>query len=356
MTPLRIALLLACAGLAVTEAVPSSFQPLDMTAVMNADPTDPETAAPGGAPVPEIPYLFFEAERLFRAEGAEAVAMEGASQGEAVRGFSSRGDWAEWAFDAPFDSDEAVLHLRVLPTPGLESGGTSDEWLTVLAPTLNERPGRVVYVPSWPKTGQAVIVQAPLGHIRMGRQLLRLSVRMEGQPITIDCAWIGFQELEIRNELSDAGRIHPPHPSAAVVFEAGRIKLGEVPFDLVDRNATKGKAVAIPGPDGLTLALEGKSGDALYILGAGRAAEGTVLVTVSYTDGETDVTPVKWRSLYTRRPAEAGEVTVPLGQLRRGAVRTVPLHGKPIDSISLRAEGEGRALILAATLYKQGKE
>ena len=337
----------------VVEAPPGPpiYLPLDLTAVMNANPHDTGALPSPEPPLPETPFVFIEAERAFRAEGATEAALEDASGGAALKGLANRGDWAEWAFDLPYDSDEAVVHIRAVRADDAAPDESPDSFqpFTVLAASVNERAGGVAYVPSWPPPNGSV-VKVDLGRVRMGRQLLRLSVRSAGEPVAIDCLWVAPRPLDIRNELGENGRMKRPHSMAALVYEPGRIEAGGIPFDLIDPGADGGLAIALPGPDGLRLDLGGKVGDALLLLGAGLGREARATVTLVYANGEEEEYSPQWPALHSRQPAGEGEVTVPMGQFRRATVRRVPLQLVPLESVRVRGQEEGRFVLLAATL------
>jgi len=336
------------------ESEPPVFLPLDLTAVLNADPWDPAAMA-----VPDIPYLdpnfvFIEGEAVFRAEGATVREMPEASGGAALHGLGEADEWAEWAFDVPFDSDEALLYVRVSRAVGeAEAAAGIENPFTILAASLNNRPGGIFYAVSseHPDAFDGGIVNTNLGLIRMGRHVLRLSVRMAGEPVTIDCLWIAPRAMDLRDERGDEGRMRPPFPISVLAYAPGRIELeAGMPFDLVDPRENEGRGVLLPDAEGVTIPMNGETGDTLLLLGAGGTTGASAVVTVQYADGTEETTAMRWPGLYARGPAPAGEVTVPMGQFRRATVRRVPIAGKPLAAITVQPENGDRLVLLAATL------
>mgnify|MGYP002619739420 CR=1 FL=1 len=327
--------------------------PLDLTGVMNADPWDADTMAVPDLPLAETPFVFIEGERVFRSNGGETIELSTASGGSALRGLGDADDWAEWAFDIPFDSNEAVLYARMSRPVGEEEDiAQGFRPYTILAVELNNRPGGIMYVNASeePDAFAEGMAQTELGRVRMGRHLLRLNVRMPGEPVVIDCLWIGARTLDLANELGDDGRMLRPFSISVLAYEPGRLEAGGIPFDLVDPRANEGRGVLLPGDEGVSIPLGAQLGSALLLLGAGSDAHAQGTVTVAYTSGESETTELRWPALYDRNPVIGDEITVSLGLFRRAWVRRVPVRPEPIASVQLASEGGGRLVLLAVTL------
>lgn len=331
-----------------------AYLPIDLRPVMNTNPWDTEAMRVPELQIAETPHLILEGASAHAAEGAQPAEAAWAAQGTVLAGLAHEGNWAEWAFDVPFESDEAVLHIRVQRAHGEdESTDPSFRPFSVLSPTLNGRSGSVLYVHADdPGAAPApVIAETTLGRIRMGRHVLRLTTRIGGAPIAVDTLWIGARKLDIPNRLDADDRARRPFSVHTLAYAPGRLQEGGIPFDLLDpEQEDAGRAVFLPGDEAAEIAVDGLIGDALVILGAGARGGAATALTVRYQDGTESAHHLEWPPLYGAATPASEERAVPLGLFRHAVVRSVPLEAVPIASVAIAREGIGRPVILALTL------
>lgn len=353
---IAMGLLLAIVCQAAPKAKPlnphqgSTFTPIDLKPVANVDPMSQEDPFGLGPEPPSRPYLWIEGEACNKHHGNFGpVSRAAASNGEVLGGGwgLKPGEWAEWYFDLPFQSNNLQLYLRV-------ARGAGHNPVAMLQVTLD---GRNVSTFSIPRTGgsgnrdrdyAAGMGRGVLGRVDMGRHVLRMTTGRAGDVINLDGFWLSDGQQDFVNRVDDRHHLPPPARLHMLVYPYGPITLRGITFDLLDPAANAGKGILLAPPNSVTIAAAGGArGQRLHVLGAGVLATTKVNLQLVYEDGETQSRTIKLGALFTRK-LEIQPVAQ-FGRWRYGYLATVNIQNKPLRAIRF-GRSKVPYVIIAATV------
>lgn len=335
-------------ALAVLGILIGGFNPVDLGDVLNNNPLSDSDMDIGGVDIPLARYVWLEGEGADSGNGdlAGDPALRASAGLMLGGGFGNNpGDWAEWYFDFPYDTEDGAVYVRT--TRAGENAFTS------LSVTLNGEDKGTLLVPlnaGWGDADENFVLglcSLPLGRIHMGRQVLRLTAGDTYEPIALDGLWVATDTLDIVNRIDAGGKIRPPASPYMLVYPFGPRTIAHVPFNLIDPESNGGFGVLrIREGETVSVDVDMEHVSKFHLLGAG--VRGAAMVSVSMigpggTDTEAEVT---LGPLYARQPEGA---VLSLGRYRVGYSAPVET-GEPttVASVRLRAES-GDVLLLALT-------
>ncbi|MBI5091584.1 MAG: hypothetical protein HZB26_03970 [Candidatus Hydrogenedentes bacterium] len=326
----------------------SKFIPLDLRSVANVDPMAKEDPFGLGPEPPNRPYLWVEAETLNKQDGAFGPeARAGASGGQLLgKGFGAKpANWAEWYFDLPFQTEKGQLYLRAAREKQNPSA--------VLQVTLDGRNVCTFFIPLTGGPGDQEkdfgpeLARAELGHIEMGRHVLRITTSNAGDDINLDGFWLSDDQQDFQNRIDDQRRVPPPARPHMLVYPFGPIQIHGVAFDLLDPAKNGGKGILVSGSaPAAPVPCAGVQGQHLQVLGAGITEDTEIEVTVAYNDGASQSQKIHLGTLFTRKPKQP---VARFGLERWGYLASVSIQDKPLREIRF-GKGSSRYVIVAATL------
>lgn len=352
------ALTLACIAIFVgADAAPGPYIPIDMSAVVNTDPLGLESPfIPGTTPrVPD--WQWFEAEDCYRkSDGVAVVQQTRASAGKMLGGQwgAKPGDWAEWNFDLPWQSENLQLYLRIARHEGNPVAKLNLTW-----------DGESSWSVQVPHTGgpgdndtdyEGGLARVELGRQQMGRHILRITSESENDKFHIDGFWLCDGEIDVVNRIGNDGRIKPAASQHNLLFPPGQRRIRGIDFVLIDRDQNEGKGFFLSGDAPLVLDGGSERAATLHLLGAGIRITpaqqvdpnpSSATAEILYEDGSKADAPLLFNPLYS---SKQGDAVVTLGLRRFGYLIDIPLDpAKPLREVRIRP-GEGRFLVIAATL------
>jgi hypothetical protein len=327
----------------------SKFTPLNLKPVANTDPAGKDDPFNLGQPAPPRPYLWLEGEARNKQSDQEfGPENRAAASGGQVLGkeFGAKaGQWAEWYFDLPFQTEKGQIYLRA-----------ARDGRNVSATILVTLDGRNVCTFYMPQTGGLgdkekdfgpELGRASLGHVEMGRHVLRIAAANAGDVINLDGFCITDDQQDLFNRVDGEGHMPPPAKLHMLVYPYGPITLHGIAFELLDPAANGGKGILLAAPGTVTvLPCDGARGQRLQILGAGTTEAATIEVTAVYADGASQTLNAKLGALFTLKPENA---VARLGQSRFGYLATLAIEDKPLRELRF-GKSAAPYVVLAATI------
>lgn len=323
------------------------YEPVDLRAVMNANPLSDADMRVEGVDIPAQQYLWIEGESAgAMSEGLGAEPAGRASNGEVLGGGfgNNPGDWAEWYFDFPFNAKDAILYVR--------TARAGENAFTGFVVTLNGEKRGEVLAPvnaGWGDSDEDFVrglCSVRLGAVHMGRQALRFEAGETYEPVAIDGMWLAVEAIDIVNRIGENGRMRPPASPYMVSYQPGLRTLRGTPFDLIDPEANDGKGIVrLAQGESVTIPFAAYDASGIQFLGAGIRGACAITVTFRTAEGEETVREAELGPLYVRQ-SEGGVMTV--GRFREVYRAAVPGIDGAAASVTVTTSG-GEAILLAAT-------
>lgn len=337
---------MAAAAIAMAMAL-AAYEPVDLRALMNANPLSDEDMRVAGVDIPAQQYVWIEG------ESAGAVS-EGLGPEQALRasggsvlggGFGNNpGDWAEWYFDFPFNAQDAILYVR--------TARAGENAFTGFAVTLNGETRGELLAPvneGWGDSDEDFargLCSVRVGAVHMGRQALRFEAGETYEPVAIDGMWLAVEAIDLVNRVDADGGMRPAASPYMVVYPPGRRTFRGTPYDLIDPEGNGGKGVVrLAKGASVTIPFGAYDASGVQFLGAGIRGKCAIRVTFRTAEGEETVREAELGSLYVRQP-EGGVMTA--GRFREVYSVAVPGIDGPAVSVTVTSLG-GDSVLLAAT-------
>jgi hypothetical protein len=326
----------------------AQYTPIDLRPIMNADPLSTQKLFFPESRVHNPPSLWLEGETAdAHPSRCGAEDMPAASAGKVLgRDWGAvKGDWAEWYFDLPWQTEGGFLFLRFARPTGPER--------VPLAVTLNSEPVATEALRRNASDTNTPFARGftpiPLGRLRMGRQVLRLALPEGGAPVALDGMWVSDGTRRVLNRLDEHGRIAPLPTIRMLLYTPGIKEIESVPIDLVDTFANHRRAMFLSklSEAPLTFETKGETGEAVYLLGAGEKNAVMVAAHIRYADGTEEEQPVSFGSLFDAEPTNPA---LPMGRGRWAYLARIPIQSKAVAVCRLTANENQDFVLFAATI------
>jgi hypothetical protein len=258
------------------------------------------------------------------------------------------GDWAEWYFDLPWQSDSGQLYLRIA-----RGGHNPFAYLVIALDGRDIAGARIPITGGWgdaDKDFEIGLCRVKLGKVPMGRHVLRISTVNDGDVLNLDGFWLSDGQQDLINRIGENSRIMPPASPDMLVYPPGRVTIRNMAFDLIDPAHNDRKAVYMSTTRPLVLPCESAQGSRVHLLMAGVDEKVEIRVRVRYLDGRAESTSIEAGELFTRHPKGPA---VTFGKDRYGYLASFPIRLKPLREIRL-VSSTGRYVLVGAIIEAEG--